>query len=229
MTAKILVPIDFSPVTESVVSWAASLARDRKAALILLHVQEPIADGLAVGEMYYPVPVEENPGVRRALLEVVPEDSAVPCEHRLLLGCAPEGILNVADQERVELIVMGSHGRGWLGRLLMGSVAEQVMRRQTARCSSLGQPAGSRPHEPRSLKGQSFLPPNRRKLGWSRRSPSHSVSYKCERFRTCSCSRRTLFLLPEGGIRPKSSNRPRPVMVARRLQWSNNDSRQSLL
>jgi universal stress protein A len=128
MTAKILVPIDFSPVTESVVSWAASLARDRKATLILLHVQEAIADSLAVGEMYYPRPVEENPGVRRALLEVVPNDSAVPCEHRLILGCAPEGILNVADEERVELIVMGSHGRGWLGRLLMGSVAEQVMR-----------------------------------------------------------------------------------------------------
>ena len=131
MTAKILVPIDFSPITEAVVSWAASLARDRKAALILLHVQEPIADSLAVGEMYYPMPVEENPGIRRTLLEVVPDDATIPCEHRLLLGCAPEGILDVADEEHVDLIVMGSHGRGWLGRLLMGSVAEQVMRRAT--------------------------------------------------------------------------------------------------
>ena len=128
MTAKILVPIDFSPVTESVVSWAASLARDREASLILLHVQEPIADSFAVGEMYYPIPLEDNPGLRRTLLEVMPADPTIQCEHRLLLGSAPEGILNVAKDERVDLMVMGSHGRGWLGRLLMGSVAEQVVR-----------------------------------------------------------------------------------------------------
>ena len=130
MTAKILVPIDFSPVTESVVSWAASLARDRHASLILLHVQEPIADNLA-GEMCYPMPLTENPGVRRALLDVMPNDPTIACTHQLLLGAAPEAILGLAEQEHVDLIVMGSHGRGWLGRLLMGSVAEQVMRLAT--------------------------------------------------------------------------------------------------
>ena len=130
MTAKILVPIDFSPITASVVSWAASLARDRKASLILLHVQEPIADILA-GEMCFPMPLAENPGVRRALLGIVPSDPKIPCEHRLLLGAAPEAILRLAEEEQADLIVMGSHGRGWLGRLLMGSVAEEVMRHAT--------------------------------------------------------------------------------------------------
>jgi universal stress protein A len=127
MTAKILVPIDFSAVTESVVSWAASLARDRKASLILLHVQEPMAESLE-GEMCIPLPLAENPGVRRALLAIVPDDAAITCEHRLLLGPAPNLIVKLAGEERVDLIVMGSHGRGWLGCLLMGSVAQHVMR-----------------------------------------------------------------------------------------------------
>ena len=147
MTAKILVPIDFSPITPSVVSWAVALARSRQASLILLHVQEPISDGLAVGEMYYPAPLAENPGVRRALLDVVPADPDVPCEHRLELGTAPEGILRMAHDEGVDLIVMGSHGRSWLGRLLMGSVAEAVMRQAT--CPLLVvKPPGGQPAEP---------------------------------------------------------------------------------
>ena len=145
MTAKILVPIDFSPITKSVVAWAASLARDRKASLILLHVQEPIADSLA-GEMCYPLPLAENPGVRRALLEVEPDDPTIVRKHRLVIGAAPEMILALAAEEGVDLIVMGSHGRGWLGRLLMGSVAECVMRHAT--CPVLiVKPPGAPPHE----------------------------------------------------------------------------------
>ena len=126
MSAKILVPIDFSPITESVISWAASLARDHKASLILAHVQEPIANILGAGEMYYPMPLVENPDVRRTLLNFVPDDPRIFCEHRLLLGAIPERIIALADEERVDMIVMGSHGRGWLARVLMGSVAEYV-------------------------------------------------------------------------------------------------------
>ncbi len=127
MSAKILVPIDFSPVTESVLSWATSIARDRRSHLILLHVQEPPADQF-VGEIYCPLPLEENPATRTALLALKPTDPGVPCEHRMLLGSAPNQIVQLAADEHVDLIVMGSHGRGLLGRVLMGSVAEHVMR-----------------------------------------------------------------------------------------------------
>ena len=127
MTRKILVPIDFSPTNKSVIAWAASLARDRKATLILLHVQEPIAENLG-GELYFPMQIEPHPGVRRALLETKPDDPAIAYEHRLLFGPAPDQIVKFAEDEHVDLIVMGSHGRGWLGRILMGSVAEHVLR-----------------------------------------------------------------------------------------------------
>lgn len=127
MSSKILVPIDLSPVSQSVVDWAASLARSRGASLVVLHVQEPVVDGL-VGEVYLPVPLEENPARRQLLMAHHPSDTAVPHEHRIAVGPAAEQICQVARDEGVDLIVMGSHGRTGLSRLLVGSVAESVMR-----------------------------------------------------------------------------------------------------
>jgi len=127
MTAKILVPVDFSPITQSLVSWASSVARDRKASLLMLHVQEPIVQSFG-GDIFFPLPLQEKQDVREALSKIVPEDPAIAVEHRLVLGSAPDEILKQADEARVDLIVMGSHGRNWLGRLLLGSVAQHVMR-----------------------------------------------------------------------------------------------------
>jgi nucleotide-binding universal stress UspA family protein len=126
MATKILVAVDFSPMTASVVAWATSVAYSRRASLILLHVQEPLAE-LSAG--LFPAPLEENAVQRHALESLKPDNAAVNYEYRFLLGPAPEGILETATKENVDLIVMGSHGRGWLGRLLMGSVVECVMRR----------------------------------------------------------------------------------------------------
>ena len=76
----------------------------------------------------------------------MPDDPTIAYKHRLLFGAAPEAILRLAEEEQVDLIVMGSHGRGWLGRLLMGSVAENVMRHAT--CPVLiVKPPGTRPEE----------------------------------------------------------------------------------
>ena len=49
-------------------------------------------------------------------------------EHRLVLGVASEDIVRIADEEEADLIVIGTHGRTGLKRVLMGSVAEAVMR-----------------------------------------------------------------------------------------------------
>jgi nucleotide-binding universal stress UspA family protein len=66
---------------------------------------------------------------------VVPTDPNVPFEHRLLTGDPAEEIVRFADEARCELIVMGTHGRTGFKRLLMGSVAEAVIRR--AKCPVL--------------------------------------------------------------------------------------------
>ena len=107
---------------------ATSLARDRGATLAIVHVEEPpMAYG--GGEFYYGVAEPDRVELKRMLSEVVPTDPAVACEHRLMIGSPATGILEMAKRENAELIVMGSHGRTGITRLLMGSIAEEVVRK----------------------------------------------------------------------------------------------------
>jgi universal stress protein A len=130
---KILFPTDFSEHGQAALELATSLARDRGGELVILHVQEiPVAFG--GGELYY-FADPDGSDIKKLLASVVPTDPAVPCQHRLVVGQAGEAILKVAEEEDVDLIVMPTHGRTGLTRILMGSVAEQVVRK--AKCPVL--------------------------------------------------------------------------------------------
>jgi universal stress protein A len=123
-------PTDFSPRSEHAFHLACSLARDHGSRIIVLHVVElpPVAP---VDAMVYPPPG----GIREAhaaqLHKVQAPDPKVPVEHRLEEGAPVAEILRVAQESKCDLIVMGSHGRTGLAHLLMGSVAEQVVRKAT--------------------------------------------------------------------------------------------------
>lgn len=131
-------PTDFSPPSEPAFQLACSLARDAGARLIVLHVlQVPliIYSGVAMAAPP-PLPSEEE---RQAVLEqlhrLLPPDPAVTVEYRLEEGEPATGILQVAQETGCDLIALGTHGRTGLARLLMGSVAEKVVREAT--CSVL--------------------------------------------------------------------------------------------
>ena len=125
---KILFPTDFSHTGDAALEMATSLARDTGATLILAHVEEA-PNVYAGGEFYYGIPNPPTEELRRMLLEVKPTDAAVPYEHRLLAGDPATTIARLADEEQVDMIVMGTHGRTGILRALMGSVAEVVVRR----------------------------------------------------------------------------------------------------
>ena len=144
---KILFPTDFSPTSESALRWATSLARDTGARLLIVHVEEPSTPYMG-GEFAIP----ESPGpaqreLAKLLALVVPcdqgsDDEGVPYEHRLLLGDPAPEVVKLAKDENVDLIVMGTHGRTGLSRLLMGSVAEHVVRRADCPVLTVKQPLG---------------------------------------------------------------------------------------
>jgi nucleotide-binding universal stress UspA family protein len=137
---KILVPTDFSKSSQEGLRWATSLARDSGATLIIAHVEEPpMAYG--GGEFYLGVEETTREELRKALVQVLPTDPAVPFEHKLLIGDPATAIVTLAEDENVDLIVMGTHGRRGLTRLLMGSVAEAVIRRATCPVLTVKQPA----------------------------------------------------------------------------------------
>lgn len=124
----ILHPTDFSLPSRFAFQLACSLARSYGARLVVLHVTEP---PIALsGEGVPMLPPEVDPGpLRKKLNEHVSDDPRVRVERRLEKGDAADTILQVAEQTNADLIVMGTRGRTGVIRLLMGSVAEKVVRR----------------------------------------------------------------------------------------------------
>ncbi len=126
---------DYSPASQHALAYAASLAKDYGARLIVAHVTHE--EEQPVGELFEDAP-PPNPEKLAELRSVAPSDASIRCEHRLLHATSPhEGkdIVNLAKQENAQLIVLGTHGRKGFGHLLMGSVAEEVAR--TAPCPVL--------------------------------------------------------------------------------------------
>jgi nucleotide-binding universal stress UspA family protein len=139
--SKIVVPTDFSRASDAVLNYATTLAKDTGAKLLITHVEEPMP--AYVGEGYYGMPNPPNPEVRRMLEAVQPADPAIEYEHRLLIGNPAEEIVKLASDEQADMIVMGTHGRTGLSRLVMGSVAEEVVRRASCPVFTLKQPRKS--------------------------------------------------------------------------------------
>lgn len=121
----ILFPTDFSHTGDAALDLATSLARDNGARVLIVHVE----DDDYVGEMYYGIPEPDTGQLKEMLEKVVPSDSNVAHEHRLISGDPAKALVRLANEENVDLIVMGTHGRTGVVRLLMGSVAEAVVRR----------------------------------------------------------------------------------------------------
>ena len=129
---KILLATDFSEHSEAARQFATSLARDSGAMLLIVHA---VAYRPDVGFNSYIEEAEDTTHARRQLNETVPADPEVGYAQKLLHGVPADEIVRCAQDERVDLIVIGSHGRTGLMRLLLGSVAEAVVRR--AKCPVL--------------------------------------------------------------------------------------------
>ena len=133
---KIVFPTDFSHCSDAALEYASLLARESGGTLFIVHAEEPMV-AYGGGEMDYGAIEPDYTELRRMLHEVKPTDPTVSCEHRLLrgTGSAASRIVGFAEKEGADLIVMGSHGRTGIQRMLMGSIAEAVVRK--ARCPVL--------------------------------------------------------------------------------------------
>ena len=139
---KILFPTDFSHTGDAALQLATTLAREHDATLLVVHVEEPPA-AYGCGEMYYGIPDPVTDDLENMLAQVVPTDPAVPCQHLMVNGDPATAITRIANDEGVEMIVMGTHGRSGLMRLLMGSTAEAVVRHSSCPVLTYKQPAKS--------------------------------------------------------------------------------------
>jgi universal stress protein A len=132
---SILVPTDFSECGNYALSWAASLARTFKASIICVHVIEPIVPTVGYSGMSEPLPIADiseqlEDSAERELpkLAECEECAGLDVEELIVHGEAASEIVQVAKDRDVDLIVVSSHGRTGLGRILFGSTAEAVVR-----------------------------------------------------------------------------------------------------
>jgi nucleotide-binding universal stress UspA family protein len=142
---RILHPTDFSERSKHAFGLACALARDRGAPLLVLHVCSPFV--IYGSSVAVEVPPSHLEACRARLRQLDPHDPRVLIEHRLVEGDAGTEILRVARETGCDLIVMGTHGRTGLGRLLMGSVAEVVVRKAPCPVLTVKTPLPAAPAE----------------------------------------------------------------------------------
>lgn len=116
----ILVPVDFSDCSPALVADAVSLACKMNAQLVLLNVVEP------------------PPGASASMVDALTEDAAlrlegvgtagIPTTRMTWRGTPVQAILDATERVGADLVMMGTHGRKGVAHLVLGSVAERVVR-----------------------------------------------------------------------------------------------------
>lgn len=132
MFETILFPVDFSPVSEKIVPVVREMAARFQAKVHVLFVARVFEH---LGSIYVPHPsiktiqAELAEGARKKLDEFLQEHfQGLPAEGQVVSGDPAEEILKFAGARGVDLIIMGTHGRKGLERIVFGSVAERVVK-----------------------------------------------------------------------------------------------------
>jgi nucleotide-binding universal stress UspA family protein len=130
----IIMPTDFSEYAAHAFTWALGLATERKAKIVLVHATQAISYFAFPESVYVPdlqkMEAEMIGDAEKRVAEFAAKQGAstVPIETRVVVGEPVWEICQVATREHADLIVMGSHGRTGLSHVLLGSVAERVVR-----------------------------------------------------------------------------------------------------
>lgn len=135
--SRILVPVDLSEGSRGLIDYALQLARPFNASVDIINVWEPpqyVAPDLLVAAPGWNAQSLESMAMdtaRKDLEALVRgiENPPVPIKFRVEVGEPASTVLTAAEQGKYDLIIMGTHGRRGLSKLLMGSVAQKVVSR----------------------------------------------------------------------------------------------------
>ena len=142
---KILIPTDFSANAVHAINYASLLGKVMNADLILLHVYTP---AVTRGNVAYPLITEEKGRMTREAMEklhnisaTVSENYGIGCEHLVKIGSPVDEIVKEAEEQKVDLIVMGTLGASGMSKIVFGSNTAFVMEKAT--CPVFVVPANS--------------------------------------------------------------------------------------
>lgn len=130
---KILVGTDFSHYSDRAVDYAVMLSEQFSAKILILHIIESLAysvtDSLTVVGHEQALSATATALLENTLKKVV--DQGCPAESHLGHGTPYREIMKKAEEMKSDLVVIGTHGRTGMEHLLLGSVAEKVVRLAT--------------------------------------------------------------------------------------------------
>jgi universal stress protein A len=130
---KILHATDFSKASARALNEAVELAKQNRAELMIIHVMEPTpyvaGDELGTAEIYTKLEDAAKRDAEASMSKLLKrlKQSKIKVQGSLLTGSAPDQIVNAAKSKKANMIVIGTHGRTGLSKLLMGSVAGKVI------------------------------------------------------------------------------------------------------
>ncbi len=136
MYKKILVPLDGSEASEAVLPHVTTLAQSLNAQVVLLRVvtapvyefsRPDFVPPLAPRDTYPDLFAQADGYLQRVAFDMFPSNLQVAYE--VSGGPIADSILDMADALDVDLIAMSTHGRGGLARMVLGSVADEIVRR----------------------------------------------------------------------------------------------------
>jgi nucleotide-binding universal stress UspA family protein len=116
MYRRIMVPLDGSELAQTALPHALELCAGLKATLVLLHVCDPRQGSPEASHRYLDFMRRQHDG------------AGVPIELLVREGPVATAIVRAAEEQRIDVIAMATHGRSGLQRVVYGSVAEQVLR-----------------------------------------------------------------------------------------------------
>jgi nucleotide-binding universal stress UspA family protein len=133
---KLVVAVDFSDVTPRLIETARAQVAGREARLWLVHVVEPEPDfvGYEAGPDVVRDQVAHEMRDERHQLEVLAKllrADGLDVTPKIVQGPTVDAILGVADDQDADLIILGTHGRGVVYQMLVGSTSEGILRNTT--------------------------------------------------------------------------------------------------
>ena len=133
---RILFPTDLSDCSLAALDYASDLAASWAAELHILYVDD-LRDLVAMAAYSCPSFVASSARIelKERLEAIKPALANVPCHYHYIEGVPADEICALAENENIDLIVMSSHGRTGLSRVLIGSVAEKVLRAGKVPCA----------------------------------------------------------------------------------------------
>jgi universal stress protein A len=128
---SILCPMDFSDASKNAYRYACEFAKSMGSKVILLNVIEPRPIAADMTLNYVPLEEDLAAAVREDFIPMVDKAKAmgIDVSADVIIGIPAEVILQQTVDFDVSMLIMGSHGKTGLSRLLMGSVAEAVVRK----------------------------------------------------------------------------------------------------